>query len=309
LKRSNRLILLIGVFLAALAFVFVIILLQGGPSTTPTGGATPPPTKLPTVVAARDIPLGVAVTSDMLTTKTLATDVRLPSVYGDPTQAVGQIARRNIKKDQQITPALFNDNGTATSVYCPAGFTCIAVQVDQVSGVGTLIKSGDYVDVIAQLSTAAGFPENYFADKATTPTTGDAAAKYDPVSVKVLLQGLQVVNTLLPAPPTADTGTTGAAGASPAPGTTTGGSTALNGQQEIVIIAATTQQAEVIQFAKADGSLTLSLRSPADFQDASGNPIVPTSSPTTGLTLKIAVDKWGVIPPAPIIVPAPSPAP
>jgi len=30
LKRSNRLILLIGVFLAALAFVFVVVLL-GGP--------------------------------------------------------------------------------------------------------------------------------------------------------------------------------------------------------------------------------------------------------------------------------------
>jgi hypothetical protein len=29
LKRSNRLILLIGVFLAALAFVFVVVLLSG----------------------------------------------------------------------------------------------------------------------------------------------------------------------------------------------------------------------------------------------------------------------------------------
>ncbi|MGH7489055.1 MAG: SAF domain-containing protein, partial [bacterium] len=114
MKRSNRLILLIGVFLAALAFVFIIILLQGGPTNTNTSGATAPPTKLATVVAARDIPLGVAVTSDMLTTKTLDTTVRLTGVYGDPTQVVGQVARANIKRDQQITATLFTDTGAVT---------------------------------------------------------------------------------------------------------------------------------------------------------------------------------------------------
>ena len=306
MKRSNRLILLIGVFLAALAFVIVVIALNGNSQTPGPGSTAAPPTKLATVVAARDIALGVAVTSDMLTTKTLETTVRLAGAFGDPSQVVGQVARQNIKRDQQLTTALFQDNGTVGSVTCPAGLTCMSVQVDQVSGVGTLIKSGDYVDVIAQLSTAANFPESYFVDKATTPTGGDSGVVYDPVSVKVLLQGLQVVNTLLPAPPTADTGT---ANASASPGTNSGGSTALNGQQEIVIIALTTQQAEVLRFVQADGNITLSLRSPLDFVDENGNPIVPTASQTTGVTLKITVDQWGVIPPAPIIVRPPAPAP
>jgi len=302
LKRSNRLILLIGVFLAALAFVFIVVILGGGGSGPGSSQATAAPSKLPTVVAARDIPLGVAVTSDMLTTKTLATDVRSPSVYGDPSQAVGQVARTNIKKDQQVTPALFTDSG-ASHVDCPAGFTCMAVQVDQVSGVGTLIKSGDYVDVVAQVSPK--FPLNYFVGSATTPTNNGEAtgAIYDTTSVKMLLQGLQVVATLLPPPPAAATGA--AASAAPAAGS---GTTALNGQQEIVIIAVTAAQAEVIKFAQLDGNITLSLRSPKDFQDANGVPIVPVASPTTGLVLKTMIDTWGVVVPQAIVVPAPAPA-
>ena len=306
MKRSNRLILLIGVFLAALAFVFIIILFNGGGGGVNAPGATAAPAKVATVVAARDIPLGVAVTSDMLTTKTLSTDVRLTGVYGDPTQAVGQVARQNIKKDQQITAALFTDTGASSRVDCPPGFTCMAVQVDQVSGVGTLIKSGDYVDVVAQISPK--FPINYFVSStATTPTSngGTTGALYDTTSVKMLIQGLQVMATLLPPPPTAATGTA----ASPAPaGNTAQGTTALNGQQEIVIIAVTPAQAEVIKFAQLDGNITLSLRSPKDFVDANNVPIVPVASPTTGLVLKTMIDKWGVVVPQAIVVPAPSPA-
>lgn len=307
MKRSNRLILLIGVFLAALAFVFIIVLLQS-PGTGPTGqpGSTAVPTTAKTVVAAKDIPLGVAVTADMLTTKTLDNSVRLPGVFGDPSQAVGQVARANIKKDQQVTATLFTDTGVINHVDCPAGFTCIAVQVDQVSGVGTLIKTGDYVDLVAQLSTTAGFPTNYFVT-GNTPVSGDTAAKYDPASVKMLLQGLQVVATLLPPPPAPETTTNNGAAASPPP-TTGGGTTALNGQQEIVIIAVTAQQAEVVKFAQVDGNVTLSLRSPKDFVDENNVPIVPPTVDTTGMTLKQAIDAWGVLVPVPIIIPAPAPA-
>jgi Flp pilus assembly protein CpaB len=135
----------------------------------------------------------------------------------------------------------------------------------------------------------------------TDPAPAVEGAKTDATSVKVLLQGLQVVATLLPPPPAADTGVQ----ASPAPGA---GSTALNGQQEIVILAATAQQAEVIKFAQVDGNISLTLRSPQDFFDANGNPIVPPTAKTTGLVLKTMIDNWGVLPPLPIIIPAPSPA-
>lgn len=297
MKRSNRLILLIGVFLAALAFVFVVILLGNGGGGAGGGAASAPPAELDTVVAARDIPLGITVTAAMVTTQKILVADREPGAFGNTTQAIGKVARQTITKGQQVTSFQFTDTGTTTRVEVPPGYAGMAVSVNQESGVGTLIKTGDFVDLVAQISPT--FPQNYFVGNATTPTS--EGAKYDPTSVKVLLQGLQVVATLLPPPPTTETGA-----ATPAPDS---GGTALTGQQEIVILAVTQQQAEVIKFAQLDGNITLTLRSPKDFVDASGNPVVPPTVTTTGVVLKTMIDDWGVLPPLPIIIPAPSPAP
>ena len=297
MKRSNRLILLIGVFLAALAFVFVVILLSGGDGGTGGPGATAtPPAELDTVVAARDIPLGVTVTAAMVTTQKIPTDNREVGALGAPSQAIGKVARATVTKGQQVTAAVFLSQSAPTSIECLAGFTCMAIQVDQVSGVGTLIRTGDYVDVVAQISPT--FPINYFIDPGVEqPTT----ALVDPTSVKVLMQGLQVVATLLPPPPQAEAG-------APTPAPDSGG-TSLTGQQEIVILAVTPQQAEVLKFAQVDGNITLTLRSPKDFVDEQGNPIIPETITTTGTVLTTMIRDFGVLPPDFVIVPAPAPLP
>ena len=181
--------------------------------------------------------------------------------------------------------------GVIDNLDCPATLRCMAVQVDQVSGVGTVIKTGDYVDMVVGL-TATAFPVTTVSpvDNSITVVTG-----LNGTSVKLLLQGLQVMGTLLPpvAPP-ADTGT-----ASPAPsGAPSGPSTALNGQQEIVILAVSAQQAEVLKFAQMDGNVTLALRSPNDFIDpVTGAALPPVSTETTGIILKTLVDSYGVLPP------------
>ncbi len=168
----------------------------------------------------------------------------------------------------------------------------IAVQVDQVTGVGTVIKTGDYVDMIVGLS-GDKFPVITVnpADSSVTVVSG-----LNSTSVKVLLQGMQVLGTLLPTPdttanPPADNGSGSGSGADQ-PGTT------LNGQQEIVILAVTVQQAEVIKFAQVDGSITLVLRSPDDFIDpTTGEPITPIPAETSGVILKTLVDTYNVLPP------------
>ena len=300
MKRSNRLVLLIGVFLAALAFVFVIVILNGGGGSNTDPNASAPPSKVATIIASRDIALGVTITKDMLKSQDLEKDVRLPGAFGDSSQVVGNVTRAAIKTGQQITVAAFTEQSGA-NFQCPAGFTCIAVQVDQLSGVGTLIKTGDYVDMVAGISPL--FP---IIDSKTVTKVPDES--YDHTSVKVLLQGMQVVTTLLPPPPTAETGV-----ATPPPGASappsSGGGTALNGQQEIVILAVTTQQAEVIKFAQMDGSITLMLRSPKDFVDDQGNLVIPETVTTTGIVLRTMITDYGVLPPKVIIDAQPSPAP
>ncbi len=164
----------------------------------------------------------------------------------------------------------------------------IAVQVDQVTGVGTVIKTGDYVDMIVGLS-GDKFPVITVnpADDSVTVVSG-----LNSTSVKVLLQGMQVLGTLLPTPETAPPADSGGSDNPSEPGTT------LNGQQEIVILAVTVQQAEVIKFAQVDGSITLVLRSPDDFIDpTTGEPITPIPAETSGVILKTLVDTYNVLPP------------
>jgi len=291
LKRSNRLVLLVGVFLAIVAFVGILVLAQGGT----TGDKTPvKPTTGPVVVAAVDIPLSTRIQADQVTTITIDLDAITPGAYIDPSQVIGQIVRQPAAKGAQITPATIGatSGGQITTVDCPLTLRCMAVQVDQVSGVGTVIKTGDYVDMVVGL-TSDKFPVITVSptDNSVTVVSG-----LNSTSVKLLLQGMQVMGTLLP-PPTTTTTTDNTATPSGAP-PSTDGATDLNGQQEIVILAVSAQQAEVLKFAQMDGSVTLALRSIGDFIDpVTGQPLPPLDTVTTGVTLKVLVDTYGVLPP------------
>jgi pilus assembly protein CpaB len=293
LKRSNRLILLIGVFLAVLAFVLVLVVLQN-PQTTNNGPAAAPTTG-PVVVAKTDIPLSTRIRADQVEVKTLNLTAINSGAFQDPSQVVGQIARQPVAAGAQLTQTTLNGglSGTVIDVQTPAGQRAIAVRVDQISGVGTVIKTGDYVDAIFALT------EEQFASVTQDPANAKQVIVTNPgpkgTSIKLILQGMQVLGTLLP--PVAAPAANANASAAPAePGTV------LNEQQEIVILSVSPQQAEVIRYAQVQGNplltLSLVLRSPDDFIDpATGQPVPPVVAETTGITLKELIDKYGVLPP------------
>jgi pilus assembly protein CpaB len=300
LKRSNRLVLLIGVFLAIVAFVGILVLISGNNTGD---GQIKAPTTGPVVVAVSDIPLSTRIRSDQVTTKTVDLTAILPGAFTDPSQVVGLVARQPAAAGAQITQTTVGatQNGVITNINTPPGLRTIAVSVDQVTGVGTLIKSGDYVDMVIGLASDK-FPVVEFSpvDKSVTIVSG-----LNGTSVKLILQGMQVVGTLLPPV---------AAPAEPAPssspGAGTGTPTALNGQTELVILAVTAQQAEVIKFAQMDASVTLVLRSADDFIDpVTGEAKVPETVETTGVILKTLVDLYGVLPPEIIQTVTPSAPP
>jgi pilus assembly protein CpaB len=284
LKRSNRLVLLIGVFLAIVAFIAVLFLNMGGSRTQ-----EPEAQLLDTVVAAVDIPLGVQVTADMVKEVQLPQEGRSPTAFGDVSLVLGKTVRQPVATDAQLTADTFGETGSGSTmddIDVPPGRRAITVQVDQVTGVGTVIKTGDFVDMVVGIR----------ADKFPVITTNPADDTFTIVSgingtsVKLLLQGMQVLGTLLPPPPTQ------AEGQQPdgQPGT------ALTGQQEIVALSVDAQQAEVIKFAQMDGEISLILRATEDFIDpATGNLLDPQPLPdaTTGIILKTLVDRYGVLPP------------
>lgn len=296
LKRSNRLVLLVGVFLAIVAFVGILLLLQ---QPAGQGGTPAVPTTGDVVVATADIPLSSRIRADQVTKQTLPLAAISAGAFADPSQVIGQVARQPVTAGAQITATTLNGGieGTVLNVDTPAGMRAIAVRVDQTSGVGTVIKTGDYVDSLIALT------EEQFASVTQDPANENQVVVTNPgpkgATVKLILQGMQVLGTLLPpvAPPT--TAAAPEASAEPAP---QGGGTVLNEQQEIVILAVTAQQAEVIRYAQqmANPLLTLSLvlRSPDDFIDPeTGEPVPPVLAETTGVVLQTLIDTYGVLPP------------
>ena len=257
MKRSNRLVLLVGVFLAVIAFVGVFLLLQG--PSTPT---TSEPTEATVVIAAADIPLGTVMEQEMLETTVVAVDAVNPGAYTDPSQAIGQIARVDVIDGQQITSTTTGQTGgqQLTQVDTPAGYRAMSFMVDQLSGVGTLIKAGDWVDMVIRMDVKPVIVN----EDGTGATAVDAV---DGDTTKLLLQGMQVLGTLLPPPPAT------AEGATPAPGTD------LNNRQQLVILALTPAQVEVVKWVQNDAqvSTSLVLRSPDDFVDANGNRLIAES--------------------------------
>jgi pilus assembly protein CpaB len=289
LKRSNRLVLLVGVFLAIVAFIGILLISQGGPTGTVDPDA--PPTILPTVIATQDIPLGTVIRADQVTVEDKPVTGRDTDAFGDVSQVIGKIVRQPVVTGAAITARTLSggQQGQILDIVTPPGMRSIAVQVDQVTGVGTVIKTGDYVDLIMALQ-ADKFPVITADEESNTFTV---VSGLNSTSVKMVLQGMQVLGTLLPPPPAAAQAEEGAPAAEPG--------TVLSGQQEIVILAVTPQQAEIIKFAQLDSPLfSLVLRSPQDFIDPETNlPFEngPIPDATTGIILKTLVDTYGVLPP------------
>ena len=298
MRRTSRLVLLLGVFLAALTFVVVLFLGSPGTPTQPVG-PTAPPTQLPTVVAAQDIPLGTVITLEMLTTRTLAVGVREAGVLGDPSQGVGKTTQRAITAGAQVKAGDFQDRGVELSV--PPGTRALTIAVNELSGIARLVTTGDSVDIVVTLSGGA-FPVTQVLSDGTI----SAVPGINPLTTKLLMQDIRVIGTLdaqvVPPP---------AAANQPAPVVEPGFIGEFPAGSKLVILALTPAQAEVIVFARSintrnvlgdpDSPLSqidLVLRSPAD---------AGLTGETTGVILKTLVETYGVLPPELVPVPIPTP--
>lgn len=285
MRRTSRLVLLLGIFLAALTFVVVLFLGRpgGGGSVTPSASAV---TQLPTVVAALDIPLGTIVTQDMVTSRVLATNAREGGVLGDVSQAIGKTTRKSIVAGQQVHTGDFQNRAVPLTV--PVGERAFAIQVNQLTGVGNLVDVGDNLDLIISLRGDAFPVVQVLDDGSVTVVSG-----INPLSIKLplLLQDVQVIGVIDPPAPPPPTTAQGQAPASQAP-------TLGELQNKLLILSVTPAQAEVLLFARSAGTLDVILRSPTD---------AGLTVETTGVILKTLVDLYGILPPEIVQVPIPTP--
>lgn len=169
-KPNNRIFLLLGIVLAALAFGGVLFALRQG------NGAT---TSI--VVAKTSIPAGSQITSDQVTTASYPQDLAPPDALTDPTAAVGKVVGSTVSPNTPIVPALFQSttitqpstasNGSAAAPVVSVesqlikGFVAIAIpaagelpqgftQLQQNNVTGELtsdafyIQPGDHIDIL-----------------------------------------------------------------------------------------------------------------------------------------------------------------
>ena len=285
LRRNNRSILLLGTALALLTFVVVLVIGNAaGPGSG--AGATAAPGTI-AVVATVDVPLGTVVTADMVKNQVVTVASRDTTAYGDVSLVIGKTARRGIFAGAQILQADFGVGGAVT-VGVPKGLRGFAISVDELSGVGNIIRAGDFVDVVITLSedaipvavTQVGVPD------------WQLQSGYKPLTVKVplLLQNIQVLGTIDAVSRATTSGGGGSIGtgggkATPAPVATP--APALTGLPKLIILAVTAAQAEALVFARTTGKIDLILRGAGDAETVA----------TDGVVLRSLFDRYGVLPP------------
>jgi Flp pilus assembly protein CpaB len=288
LKRSNRLMLVFGVLLAVVAFGGVLLFGAGSGTAQPAA-----PTTVKVVTAAADVSLGTALTLTELGTVDMDIALSLDT-YHESSQLVGMVVRRTVHQGDafKTTDFLAAPGVSAADVTSglKAGQVAVAISVDQVAGVGSLIQAGDSVDVMLALSDQPEPPRAPVVVPLKDPVTGYPWTPVPPqelnnTSIKVLVQNVQVLGLV---------GGSSSASAATTDGTDSTAATDPNTGQpavkaSIVILSVTPQEAELVRFAQLDGNLSLLLRSPGDAGAADVK--------TTGVTLRELVDHYGVLPP------------
>lgn len=288
MRRTSRLVLLLGIFLAALTFVVVLVIGGGGNNNNITPQASAPTTAT-VLEAAVDIPLGTVITADvtatLFKTETLPVTAIKTGAFGDASQAIGMTTRATLRTGQQIGSGDFQNRAIPLEV--AAGERAFAIQINELTGVGNLVDVGDNIDLIISLSGGA-FPVTQVLDDGSVTVV----AGINPLSVKLplLLQDVQIIGVITQPAPAPAEGTQGQPAPSAAP--------VITGANKLLILSVTPAQAEVLLFARTSGTLDVILRSPSD---------AGVTVETTGVILKTLVDEYGILPPEIVQVPIPTP--
>ncbi|HEX3467999.1 MAG TPA: Flp pilus assembly protein CpaB [Candidatus Elarobacter sp.] len=104
----------------------------------------------PVLIAARDIPARVQISSDMVTVTMRPGDAVDPDALNAPSLAIGRTAAITMPAGSTITASkIMAAQAQTLETRVPRGMRAIAIPIDRVKGVGALIQPGDHVDVIA----------------------------------------------------------------------------------------------------------------------------------------------------------------
>jgi Flp pilus assembly protein CpaB len=301
-KRSNRLVILVGLLLAVLAFVAIIIVLNGKGTTEETKRT------VSVLVAKQDIAIGDSLTPDLVEVKQVDADAVVATRIPDPSLLTGRPALFAVVQGQQVTEEAAGISTTTSNINIEGqlqpGEKAIAFQVDRVTGLDFLLQPGDHIDIVmAQDVQPVQETQDSLTARKTDPTL---QPRYELVNglnnvrtVKTILQDRRILYV-------SATRIRGVAteNASPTPAGQAGGQNQAQFEVVVIVFAGTDQDAELIKFAQNNlgeqGALTAILR---DTDDPDHEVV------TTGITLDRLIKLYGVPLPNVVVLPTQSPAP
>ncbi|MDQ3689007.1 MAG: hypothetical protein M3406_03045 [Chloroflexota bacterium] len=285
MKRSNRLVILVGVLLAVLAFVAIVILLNA-----PEPEIVAEDVRVTVLVATQDIAVGDPITPDVVEELPVNPEDVQVTALGSASVVAGQPALFAIPAGAQVTAEAIgrgDDPTTDIPRLLEPGEKAIAFQVDRATGLDFLVKGGDTIDIV--MSQAI----NVLQETADSAASTDEAAppRFEAIpgleaarTVKAILQDKRVIYV----------SATRAVEQEP---TDTNGDGVINELDEqaaqvidsvIIVFAGTAQDAEVIKFAQNDlsevGSLTAIVRHADDDE----------VEETLGVTIDQLVEEFGL---------------
>jgi pilus assembly protein CpaB len=132
--------LLVGIFALKLGYDHVVkSQAKGGNDMGPTAKV---------VTASKNIPLGTKLTAEDLTISEIPTKLIPAGTFSDPKDVIGQSIKNPITLKMPILADMIGP-GEGLEGIIPDGYRAVAVEVNEVSSVGGLLRPGTKVDVLA----------------------------------------------------------------------------------------------------------------------------------------------------------------
>ena len=151
--KSNRILLIFGVFLAIVAFGGALLVGRTSGGNIAVGGSR----NVPAVVALKDIPASTQITADMVTVQQFSADQAPPYAFRAKDLVVGKFAAIPIHTGTAIIDydVVSDVSGVQPAKQAflpiPAGLVAVQIPTGELVGVGGYIQPDDRIDVIVTL--------------------------------------------------------------------------------------------------------------------------------------------------------------
>lgn len=298
--RGGRFLLLIGAGLAVMAFVLVYIFMSRGIATETQAAAVPTEVPMARVaVVNTDIPAYTVLDASNVVVDTVEQTTVQSNTASDASNLYGKMTLVNLTKGQQIPQNLLADSGFSSVI--EKGQKAFSFAVPERSTFGGAVTVNDRVDVLWTIKLD-------YNKRVPQPGGQYTFEKVQYANTKTLIQDIAVLRVLKlapPPPPPAENGEAQQAAAA-APPNYNSAEYYVEGAPftTVLVLGMTDQQAEVLKFARENGSVDLALRSSAVLKnpdgsvvkDANGVDVKGDRDPetTTGITIDDLIATYGI---------------